>query len=54
MAILGLLAFLILLGALAGVWRARDRGPRETRMSLLVLVVALVAIGLAWFVVGGR
>jgi magnesium-transporting ATPase (P-type) len=54
MTVLALLAFLILIGALTGVWRARDRGPRETRMSLLVLIVAIVPIGLAWFVVRGR
>jgi peptidoglycan/LPS O-acetylase OafA/YrhL len=53
MAVIGWLAGAVLIGALALVWQTRDRGPRATRTSLMVLVVAIVAIALAWFVVHG-
>jgi uncharacterized membrane protein YfcA len=53
MAVIVWLGVIVLLGALAGVWRARTRGPRAIRQSLLIFVVALVAIGLAWYVKRG-
>ncbi|MEO6526269.1 MAG: hypothetical protein ABIP93_06565 [Gemmatimonadaceae bacterium] len=53
MAILALLSGGILLAALAAVWRARDRGPSTKRMSLLVLLLAIVAVGLGWYIIRG-
>jgi hypothetical protein len=47
------LGVIVLIGALVGVWRARSRGPSGIRQSLLVFVVALMAIALAWYVVRG-
>ena len=54
MPIIILLGFVVIIAALAGVWRARARGPAAVRQSLIVLVVALVAIGLAWYVLPRR
>lgn len=51
MSVLSVLALVILAGALAGVWRARARGPRAMRTALLVFVLAMGALGLGWFVV---
>lgn len=49
MAILPLVAFMIVLAALAGVWRARGRGANAVQSSLMLLIVALVAAAAIWF-----
>jgi len=51
MAVLVWLGVLVLVAALMGVWRARAHGPRARRRALLILVVALVAVGIAWRIV---
>ena len=54
MFVIVLLGIVIVIGALAGVWRARERGPQAVRQSLMVFGAAVLAIGLAWYVLQGR
>ena len=51
MAMLPLLAFIILIAALAGVWRARGRGPAAMQSAIMLLVFAVVAVVAAWLVI---
>ena len=53
MLLLRLLAFIIVIGALAGVWRARGRGASAMQSSIMLLVFAIVAVVAAWFVIQG-
>jgi hypothetical protein len=50
----GLLAFLIVIGSAAGVWRARGRGTSTLQSSIMLLLLAVAAVGLVWFVLQGR
>jgi uncharacterized membrane protein YfcA len=52
--LIGLLAFIIVIGAAAGVWRARDRGANTQQSSILLLLVVVGAVLLAWFILRGR
>jgi hypothetical protein len=52
--LVGLLAFVIVIAAAAGVWRARGRGANTVQSSLMLLVLAVIAVGLVWFVLQGR
>jgi accessory gene regulator protein AgrB len=52
--IVGLLAFVIVIGAAAGVWRAQGRGANTTQSSVMLLLLAVVAVVLVWFVLQGR
>ena len=52
--LLALLLFVIVLGATAGVWRARERGGTSVQAALSVLLVAVVAAVLTWLVLRGR
>jgi hypothetical protein len=52
--LIGLLAFVVVVGALAGVWRARGRGGGTLQSSLMLLLLAVVAVMLVWFVLQGR
>jgi uncharacterized membrane protein len=52
--IVGLLAFIIVIGAAAGVWRARGRGASTVQSSVMLLLLAIVAVVLVWFVLQGR
>lgn len=49
MALLPLLAFIIVIAALAGVWRARGRGAGAMQSAIMLLVVALVVALAIWF-----
>jgi hypothetical protein len=51
MTILLLLALMVIVAALAGVWRARDRGASAMQSSIMLLVVAIVAVIAAWLVI---
>ena len=51
MAILPLLGFIIVVAALAGVWRARGRGAPAMQASLMMLLVAIIAVLAAWYVI---
>jgi hypothetical protein len=52
--IIGLLAFIIVIGAVAGVWRARGRGANTVQSSVMLLLLAVIAVVLVWFVLQGR
>ena len=52
--LVGVLAFVIVIAAAAGVWRARGRGTSTVQSSLMLLVLAVIAVGLVWFVLQGR
>jgi hypothetical protein len=52
--LIGLLAFVVVIGALAGVWRARGRGASTLQSSLMLLLLAVAAVVLVWFVLQGR
>lgn len=52
--LIGLLAFVVIIGGLAGVWRARDRGAPTMQSSMMLLVLVLVSAVLIWFVLQGR
>jgi hypothetical protein len=49
MPILPLVAFIIVVAALAGVWRARGRGANAMQSSIMLLIVALAAAVAIWF-----
>ncbi len=51
---IGLLAFVIVIGALAGVWRARGRGASTLQSSIMLLLLVVVAAVLVWFILQGR
>jgi hypothetical protein len=51
MTILLLLALIVVVAALAGVWRARGRGASTVQSSIMLLVVAIVAVIAAWLVI---
>jgi hypothetical protein len=42
------------IAAAAGVWRARGRGTPTVQSSLMLLVLAVIALGLVWFVLQGH
>lgn len=50
MPILPLLAFIIVVAALAGVWRARGRGARAMQSAIMLLVVAIAVAVAIWFI----
>ena len=52
--LVGLLAFIIVIGAAAGVWRARGRGAGTLQSSIMLLVLVVVAVVIVWYVLGGR
>jgi hypothetical protein len=52
--LIGLLAFVIVIGAAAGVWRARDRGTSTQQSSVMLLLAAVAAVVLVWYVLAGR
>ena len=52
--IIGVLVFLALIGAIAGVWRARGRGGASVQSSLMMLVLAVIAALLVLFLFRGR
>jgi len=49
MTLLPLLAFIIVVAALAGVWRARGRGAGAMQSAITLLIVALAAALAMWF-----
>jgi len=49
MPLLPLLAFIIVVAALTGVWRARGRGASAMQSAIMLLVVALAAALAMWF-----
>ena len=51
MAIVRLIGFIIIVAALAGVWRARGRGAPAMQAALMLLAVALVAVLAALYVI---
>jgi low affinity Fe/Cu permease len=52
--LVGLLAFVVIIGAVAGVWRARGRGTSTVQSSVMLLLLAVAAMVLVWFVLQGR
>ena len=52
--LIGLLIFLALVGAIAGVWRSRRQGSTGVQSSLMLLVLAIVAALLVLFLFRGR
>jgi hypothetical protein len=52
--LVGLLAFVVIIGAVAGVWRARGRGAGTVQSSVMLLLLAVAAMVLVWFVLQGR
>jgi hypothetical protein len=52
--LIGLLAFVVVIGAATGVWRARGRGANTVQSSVILLLLAVVAVGLVWFILQGR
>ena len=51
MSIILLLSMLILAAGAAGVWRARRQGATARRVSIVVLVFALAAVVVGWYVI---
>ena len=52
--LVGLLVLLVLVGAVAGVWRARGRGGASVQSSIMMLLLAVVAALLVLFLFRGR
>jgi uncharacterized membrane protein YhaH (DUF805 family) len=52
--ILGLLVLVVVIAAVAGVWRARDAGQTGTQSSLMLLLVVIVAAVIVWYLFRGR
>jgi len=52
--IIGVLVFLAVIGAVAGVWRSRRGGAAGTQSSLMMLVVVVVAALLVLFLFRGH
>jgi uncharacterized membrane protein YeaQ/YmgE (transglycosylase-associated protein family) len=52
--IIGVLVFLAVVGAVAGVWRSRRAGAAGTQSSLMMLVVVIVAALLVLFLFRGH
>jgi hypothetical protein len=52
--IIGVLVFLAVVGAVAGVWRSRRAGAAGTQSSLMMLVVVIVATLLVLFLFRGH
>lgn len=52
--IIGILIFLAVVGAVAGVWRSRRAGAGGVQSSLMMLVVVIVAALLVLFLFRGR
>ena len=52
--IIGVLVFLAVIGAVAGVWRSRRAGASGVQSSLTMLVVVIVAALLVLFLFRGR
>ena len=52
--LIGLLVCVVLVGAVAGVWRARRQGGAGVQSSLMMLVLAVVAALLVLFLFRGR
>ena len=51
--LIGVLAFIIVIAAAAGVWRARDRGTATVQSSMMLLLLAVIAVVAVWFVFSG-
>ena len=52
--LVGLLVLVVVIGTVAGLWRARGKGAATVQSSVMTLLVVLVAAALVWFVLGGR
>jgi uncharacterized membrane protein len=52
--LIGLLALVIVVAGAAGVWRARTRGVATQQSSIMLLLLAVAAAVLVWFVMQGR
>ena len=52
--LIGILAFIIVIGAAAGVWRARGRGANTLQSSVMLLFLVIAAVVLVWFIMQGR
>jgi hypothetical protein len=52
--LIGLLVCVVVIGAAAGVWRARGRGASTVQSSLMLLLLVIAAAGLVWFILRGR
>jgi hypothetical protein len=52
--LIGILVFLAIIGAIAGVWRSRRAGGGGVQSSLMMLVVVIVAALLVLFLFRGR
>jgi hypothetical protein len=52
--IVGILVFVAVVGAVAGVWRSRRSGAAGTQSSLMILVVVIVAALLVLFLFRGH
>ncbi|HET9682618.1 MAG TPA: hypothetical protein VFP15_00830 [Gemmatimonadaceae bacterium] len=52
--LVGVLVFIAVIGAVAGVWRARGRGGASVQSSLTMLVLAVIAALLVLFLFRGR
>lgn len=51
--LIGLLVMVIIIAGAGGVWRARTRGGSTVQSSIMVLVLAVIAAVLVYFVLGG-
>ena len=52
--IVGILVFLAIIGAVAGVWRSRRAGGGNVQSSLMMLLVVILAALLVLFLFRGR
>ena len=52
--VVGILVFLAVIGAVAGVWRSRRAGGGNVQSSLMMLLVVIVAALLVLFLFRGR
>jgi hypothetical protein len=52
--LIGLLVFLALIGAVAGVWRSRGQNGSGVQSSLMMLVLVVVAALVVLFLFRGR
>lgn len=52
--LIGLLVFLAIIGAVAGVWRSRGQSGSGVQSSLMMLVLVIVAALIVLFLFRGR
>lgn len=52
--LIGLIVLVIVVGAAAGVWQARKSGATGVQSAVGVLLVAVIAALLTWFVLRSR